>query len=78
MGAVFAARHELLRQTVALKVMLPDVAAAGSAAARFLNEAQAAAGIEGEHVVRVLDIGYLENAAPFIALELLEGRDLAH
>ncbi|HEY0465845.1 MAG TPA: serine/threonine-protein kinase [Polyangiaceae bacterium] len=77
MGAVFAARHELLQQTVALKVMLPEVAASKTAAARFLNEARAAARIEGEHVARVLDVGHLENDVPFIALELLEGADLA-
>jgi serine/threonine protein kinase len=77
MGAVFAARHELLQQTVALKVMLPEVAASQLASARFLNEARAAARIEGEHVARVLDVGHLENDAPFIALELLEGADLA-
>lgn len=77
MGAVFAARHELLQQTVALKVMLPKIAASKPAAARFLNEARAAARIEGEHVARVLDVGHLENDVPFIALELLEGADLA-
>lgn len=78
MGAVFAARHELLQQKVALKVMLPEHAASPSAAARFLNEARNAARIEGEHVARVLDLGHLENESPFIALELLEGADLAH
>jgi serine/threonine-protein kinase len=75
MGAVFVAHHELLQQRVALKVMLPEVAASEQAAARFLNEARAAAKVEGDHVARVLDIGQLEDGAPFIALELLEGSD---
>jgi len=66
-----------LQQTVALKVMLPELATSKSAVARFLNEARAAARIEGEHVARVLDVGHLENDVPFIALELLEGADLA-
>jgi serine/threonine protein kinase len=57
--------------------MLPEVAASEQAAARFLNEARAAAKIEGEHVARVFDVGQLETGAPFIALELLDGSDLA-
>jgi eukaryotic-like serine/threonine-protein kinase len=77
MGAVFVAHQELLQQRVALKVMLPEVAASEQAAARFLNEARAAAKIEGEHVARVFDVGQLETGAPFIALELLDGSDLA-
>src|SRR5580658_3498954 len=77
MGAVFVAHQELLQQRVALKVMLPEVAASEQAAARFLNEARAAAKIEGEHVARVFDVGQLETGAPFIALEFLDGSDLA-
>ena len=77
MGAVFAAHHQLLGQTVALKVMLPTIATSKVAARRFLNEARAMARIEGEHVARVLDMGHLEHDVPFIALELLEGDDLA-
>src|SRR5579871_2729422 len=76
MGAVFAAWHELLRQPVALKVLLSQTANSPDAVARFLNEARAAASIQGEHVARVLDVGLLDGGAPFIVFELLEGRDL--
>jgi serine/threonine-protein kinase len=62
---------------VALKLMLKDRTGTPQALNRFLNEARAAARIEGDHVARVLDVGLLENGAPFIALELLEGTDLA-
>jgi serine/threonine-protein kinase len=77
MGAVYAAHHELLQQDVALKLMLKEHARTPEAVSRFLNEARAAARIEGEHVARVLEVGQLESGAPYIALELLEGRDLA-
>ncbi len=77
MGAVYEAHHELLEQRVALKVMLADLTASPQAVARFLNEARAAARIEGEHVARVLDLGQLESGAPYIALELLAGWDLS-
>jgi serine/threonine-protein kinase len=77
MGAVFAAHHELLQQRVALKVMLAETADSVQAAARFLNEARAAAKIEGEHVARVLDVGQFDDGAPFIAMEFLDGADLS-
>lgn len=77
MGAVFAARHELLQKQVALKLMTEEYAGTPEGVVRFFNEARAAAGIEGEHVARVLDVGQLENGAPFMAIELLEGADLA-
>jgi eukaryotic-like serine/threonine-protein kinase len=76
MAAVFAAHHELLNQTVAVKVLLPHVAAAPSAAGRFLNEARAAARIRGEHVTAVMDVGTLDDGTAYIVLEYLEGEDL--
>jgi serine/threonine-protein kinase len=77
MGAVFAARHELLQKQVAIKLMTEEHASTPQAVTRFFNEARAAAGIEGEHVARVLDVGQLEDGAPFMAIELLEGADLS-
>jgi serine/threonine-protein kinase len=77
MGAVFAAQHELLNQRVALKLLLGELADSKEASVRFLNEARAAAQIQGEHVARVLDIGQLPTGAPFMVLEYLEGADLA-
>jgi serine/threonine-protein kinase len=77
MGAVFAARHELLEKDVALKLMSLEQASTPQAVSRFLNEARAAAQIESEHVARVLDMGRTDAGAPFLALELLEGADLA-
>jgi serine/threonine protein kinase len=77
MGAVFAARHELLHQRVAIKVLISDVVADDQAVTRFLNEARAAARIVSEHVARVTDVATLDNGVPYMVLELLEGADLA-
>jgi serine/threonine protein kinase len=77
MGVVVAAMHEKLRQRVAIKMLLPEARASQNALARFLREARAAAAIRGEHVARVLDVGELEEGAPYIVMEYLEGRDLA-
>lgn len=77
MGLVVAARHEQLDQRVAIKLMLPDVLGNAEAVARFLREARAAARLASDHVVRVFDVGTLENGAPYMAMEYLEGVDLA-
>ena len=47
------------------------------AAARFQREARAAAGLRCEHVVRVIDFGYLHKDSPFLVMEFVEGQSLA-
>jgi serine/threonine-protein kinase len=77
MGVVVAATHVALHQRVALKFMLPAVAANGESIERFLREARAVARLRTEHVPRVLDVGTLETGEPYMVMELLEGQDLA-
>jgi serine/threonine-protein kinase len=68
MGIVLAAEHLVLGQTVAIKFLLPELAALPESTSRFLREAKAASRIQGEHIVRVLDYGTL----PLEPLEPLE------
>lgn len=77
MGCVVAARHLLLNQDVAVKFVLPSAASRPDHVARFFREAQAAAAIHSEHVVRVLDVGVLDDGTPYMVMEYLEGLDLA-
>ena len=77
MGAVYEARHELLERRVALKFIAGEHASTPECARRFFNEARAAAGIENEHVARILDAGRHDGGAPFMVLEMLEGEDLS-
>jgi serine/threonine-protein kinase len=77
MGYVVAARHMQLDQQVAIKVLIPELAENEDAVARFLREARAAVKIRSEHIVRVLDVGTLDDGTPFMVMEFLEGRDLA-
>ncbi len=77
MGVVFAAWHVELGKSVAIKLMNEDALASTGARARFLREAQSAAALESEHAVRVLDVGTLDDGAPYIAMERLVGTDLA-
>ncbi len=77
MGAVFAAQHMLLNQRVAVKLLVGELVSSEEATNRFMNEARAAAKIQGDHVARVLDIGQLPDGTPYMVLEYLDGTDLA-
>jgi serine/threonine protein kinase len=77
MGVVVAARHLHLDERVAVKFMLPQVLADREAVARFTREARAAVKIKSEHVARVSDVGLLDNGAPYLVMEYLEGSDLS-
>jgi serine/threonine protein kinase len=77
MGVVVAATHLDLLEPRAVKLMHPDALADAEAVERFLREARAAALLKSEHVARVHDVGRLENGAPYLVMEHLEGADLA-
>ena len=77
MGVVVAAHHIQLDQMVALKFLLPEAMVSKEAVTRFIREARAAAKIKNEHVARVIDVGQLENGAPYMVMEYLEGSDLS-
>lgn len=77
MGVVVAAHHLELDQPVAIKFLLDDLAANEEGAARFRREARAAAKIQSDHVVRVLDVGVLDGGERYMVMEYLEGCDLA-
>jgi serine/threonine protein kinase len=76
MGVVVAATHLELGSRVALKFMLPMALSGAEAVDRFMKEARAAGQLSSQHVCRVTDVGRLENGAPYIVMEYLEGKDL--
>ncbi|HKY40959.1 MAG TPA: serine/threonine-protein kinase [Polyangiaceae bacterium] len=78
MGVVVSARHLQLGQVVAIKLLTlpPDEDRRDEAIARFLHEAQAAAKLQSDHVVRIYDVGQLDSGLPFMVMELLSGTDL--
>jgi serine/threonine-protein kinase len=79
MGIVVAARHETLDELVAIKLLHPKAAKDAMQVERFVREARATVRIKSDHVVRVLDAGAVESSgAPYIVMELLEGRDLGY
>ncbi len=76
MGVVVAAWHLELEQLVAMKFLLPDLAANTEASERFRREARAAVKIKSEHVARVLDVGTMDGGVPYMVMEYMEGKDL--
>jgi serine/threonine-protein kinase len=77
MGVVVAATNLMLDQLVALKFMLAHALANKDAVMRFVREARSAVKLRSEHVGRVLDVGTLDNGAPYIVMEYLDGSDLS-
>jgi hypothetical protein len=75
MGVVFLAEDPKLKRMVALKAMLPALAASATAGQRFLREAQAMAAVEHDHIVRIYQVDE-ERSVPFLAMELLKGEPL--
>lgn len=76
MGCVWAAHHVQLDMPCAVKFMIPEALSTPALRERFHREATSAAKLRSPHVVRILDHGDWQNM-PYIAMELLEGEDLA-
>jgi serine/threonine protein kinase len=75
MGVVFRAEDVVLRRPVALKVLLPVLAANPGNRQRFLREAQAAAKLEHDHVVTIYEVDEVRGV-PYLAMQLLQGETL--
>ena len=77
MGAVYEARHTLIKRRYALKILHAQYAENENIAQRFILEAQAAAAIGSEHIIESTDAGKTDDGCPYLVMELLEGEDLA-
>jgi hypothetical protein len=77
MGTVYEARHTRLTRRVAIKFLLPDLAARPEILRRFENEAMAAGALEHPNLVAVLDLGRAADGAPYLVMEFLQGEDCA-
>src|SRR5262245_5820174 len=75
MGAVYRAFDRKLTRVVALKTILPQLAASATSLKRFKQEVLSAQSIVHKNVVRIFDIG--EDAeTTFITMDFIEGADL--
>ena len=75
MGEVFRATDSRLRREVAIKILPASVAGDPDRAARFEQEARAAAALNHPNIVAVYDVGASEHSA-YVVTELLSGGTL--
>ncbi|HXF81114.1 MAG TPA: serine/threonine-protein kinase, partial [Usitatibacter sp.] len=77
MGVVYRARDSALGRTVAIKTiaLAGDSKERDTHEARFMQEARAAGSLSHPAIVTIYDVGR-EGDVAFIAMELIEGRDL--
>lgn len=77
MGSVYLAEHPSIGRRVAIKVLRPEFNRNAELLGRFLNEARAANAIRHPNIIEILDSGTIENGAPYLVLELLEGESVS-
>lgn len=77
MGVVYKARHVFLKSPHAIKVIMPDLVGNDpTVAARFRQEAMAAAAIRHSNIISVTDYGFISGEIPFLVMEFVEGNSL--
>ena len=75
MGEVYRARDRKLDRDVALKILPSEYSTSAEHLRRFEQEARAASALNHPSIVTIYEIGRYNDIA-FIAMELVEGRDL--
>lgn len=76
MARVYTALHLTLDHLVAIKLLRKELANDPDIAERFAREGRTIAQLNSEHIVKMLDVGHLDGAGPFMVMEHLEGEDL--
>src|SRR5262249_24734824 len=74
-GVVRKARDTKLQRVVAVKALVPRLAASGTARARFVREAQAAAAVRDDHVVAIYAVSE-HGPVPYLVMEYICGQTL--
>lgn len=77
MGAVFEAVHIHIGSKVAIKFLHPGFSENSEAVERFQREAQMAAGIGHDAIVRINDLGNTADGSQYLVMEALKGASLA-
>ncbi len=76
MGVIYKAEDILLKRTVVLKFLPPDLTDDVEARERFIHEAQAASALDHPNICTIYEIGKTEQDQMFIAMAYYEGETL--
>ena len=71
MATVYLAEQDMLSRHVALKVMLPDMARDDNFRKNFLSEGKIIANLEHTNIVRIYDVGVIDDSILYMAMEYL-------
>lgn len=77
MSTVYKARHTLMGNFVAIKILNSQLVTDPLHMERFIKEAKTLSGLKHHNIVQVYDFGIWENAKPYLITECLEGESLA-
>jgi serine/threonine protein kinase len=75
MGTVYSARDRVIEETVALKVLRPEIAGSAEFKQRFLSEVRLTRRVTHPNVCRIHEYGE-DGGLRFLVMERVEGRDL--
>jgi serine/threonine protein kinase len=77
MGTVYLARHTVLDQQVAIKILDPEVARKPGVKERFIQEANIQAKLKHPHIVQVLTATQIDGGTPALVMEYVDGKTLS-
>lgn len=77
MGEIYAARHRASGVAAAVKLLREAAAENEKILERFVREGEIAGSLDVPNIVHVHEMGRIDGKVPYIAMELLEGEDLA-
>jgi len=78
MGVVYKGRDPFIDRLVALKTITTNQASNTDYLDRFKREAKAAGNLQHPNIVTIFELGQDDTGTLYIAMEFLEGHDLAH
>jgi serine/threonine protein kinase len=76
MGVVYKAEDTLVRETVALKFMRPQLLQTEKGQQLFIHEAQVARRLRHENIVAVHDVSWTHDGILYLSLEFAQGQSL--
>ena len=76
-GEVYKAHDQIMDQDVALKFLAAEPTGGDPARSRLVSEVEMARKVAHPNVVKVYDIGQLEDGEAFLSMEFIDGEDLA-